>query len=134
MYGVEGRRPVGRPRRTRLTRHTISGGDVTHCCANCVEPSRPQQWGPDLPFWGKTGHAYPLNGWRCSSHKRVMCLTHITVVLVIVKSRGILLIHSFLNTSFFRKRKYSNCCKWYICFHRLVIRFTSRYNLEMNLF
>ena len=30
-----------------------SGGAVTadsSCCANCVEPSRPQQWGPDLPF------------------------------------------------------------------------------------
>ena len=22
---------------------------VTNCCANCVETSRPQQWGPDLP-------------------------------------------------------------------------------------
>ena len=21
------------------------------CCANCVEPPRPQQWGPDLPFF-----------------------------------------------------------------------------------
>ena len=28
-----------------------SGGAVTagsSCCANCVEPPRPQQWGPDL--------------------------------------------------------------------------------------
>ena len=38
-------------------RHSLqaSGGAVTankNCCANCVEPSRPQQWGPDLPFWG----------------------------------------------------------------------------------
>ena len=24
----------------------------TSCCANCVEPSRSQQWGPDLPFFG----------------------------------------------------------------------------------
>ena len=49
-----------------------SGGAVTadkNCCANCVEPSRPQQWGPDLPFFG---HADPLDGWRCCSQKRVM--------------------------------------------------------------
>ena len=29
-----------------------SGGAVTalrDCCANCIETSRPQQWGPDLP-------------------------------------------------------------------------------------
>ena len=25
---------------------------VSNCCANCVEPPRPQQWGPDLPFLG----------------------------------------------------------------------------------
>ena len=33
---------------------TIGGAvtAVTNCCANCVEPSRPQQCGPDLPcFW-----------------------------------------------------------------------------------
>ena len=32
-----------------------SGGAVTadsSGCANCVEPPRPQQWGPDLPFLG----------------------------------------------------------------------------------
>ena len=32
-----------------------SGGAVTansSCCANCVEPPRPQQWGPDLPPYG----------------------------------------------------------------------------------
>ena len=37
------------------TTQPSSGGDVTadsSCCANCVEPPRPQQWGPDLPFWG----------------------------------------------------------------------------------
>ena len=31
------------------------GGAVTadsSCCINCVEPPRPQQWGPDLPFLG----------------------------------------------------------------------------------
>ena len=52
-----------------------SGGAVTadkNCCANCVEPSRPQQWGPDLPFFGHAGHADPLDGWRCCSQKRVM--------------------------------------------------------------
>ena len=38
---------------TQLT----SGGAVTansNCCANCVEPPRPQHWGPDLPFFGVT--------------------------------------------------------------------------------
>ena len=24
---------------------------ITNCCANCVEPSRPQHWEPDLPFF-----------------------------------------------------------------------------------
>ena len=37
------------------TTQPTSGGAVTansSCCANCVEPPRPQQWGPDLPvFW-----------------------------------------------------------------------------------
>ena len=39
--------------RLQTTHHT-SGGAVTadsSCCANCVEPPRPQQWGPALPFW-----------------------------------------------------------------------------------
>ena len=27
---------------------------VTNCCANCIEPSRPQQWVPNLPFFGKS--------------------------------------------------------------------------------
>ena len=42
------------------TTQPTSGGAVTadkNCCANCVEPSRPQQWGPDLPFFGHAGHA-----------------------------------------------------------------------------
>ena len=33
------------------TTQPTSGGTVTadsSCCANCVEPPRPQQWGPDL--------------------------------------------------------------------------------------
>ena len=36
------------------TTQPTSGGavtTVTNCCANCVEPPRPQQWGPDLPFF-----------------------------------------------------------------------------------
>ena len=38
------------------TTQPTSGGAVTvdsSCCANCVELSRPQRWGPDLPFFGK---------------------------------------------------------------------------------
>ena len=57
------------------TTQPTSGGDVTvvsSCCANCVEPPRPQHWGPDLPFFGHAGHADPLDGWRCCSQKRVM--------------------------------------------------------------
>ena len=50
------------------TTQPTSGGAVTansSYCANCVEPPRPQQWGPDLPFFGHAGHADPLDGWRC---------------------------------------------------------------------
>ena len=57
------------------TTQPTSGGAVTvvpSCCANCVEPPRPQQWGPDLPFFGHAGHADPLDGWRCCSQKLVM--------------------------------------------------------------
>ena len=35
------------------TTQPTSGGAVTsviNCCANCVESSRSQQWGPDIPF------------------------------------------------------------------------------------
>ena len=50
------------------TTQTTSGGADTEvlasCCGNCVETSRPQQWSPDLPFWGKPE---PMGGWRCSS-------------------------------------------------------------------
>ena len=38
------------------TTQPISGGNVTeveNSCANCVKTSRPQQWGPDIPFLGK---------------------------------------------------------------------------------
>ena len=54
------------------TTQPTSGGAVTtdsSCCANSVEPPRPQQWGPDLPFFG---NADPLDGWLCCSQKRVM--------------------------------------------------------------
>ena len=57
------------------TTQPTSGGAVTvvsSCCANCVEPPRPHQWGPDLPFFCHAGHADPLDGWRCCSQKRVM--------------------------------------------------------------
>ena len=40
-------------------------------CKLC-QPPRPQQWVPDLPFFGHAGHADPLDGWRCCSQKRVM--------------------------------------------------------------
>ena len=33
------------------TTQPTSGGADTSCCANCVEPSCPQQWGPDLQFF-----------------------------------------------------------------------------------
>ena len=59
---------------TKTTQPT-SGGAVTadsSCCAICVERPHPQQWGPDLPFFGHAGHADPLDGWRCCSQKRVM--------------------------------------------------------------
>ena len=70
-YGKNGVTPIFRLQTTQPT----SGGAVTadsSCCANCVEPPRPQQWGPDLPFFGHAGHADPLDGWRCCSQKRMM--------------------------------------------------------------
>ena len=42
-------------------------------CKLC-RTSPPQQWGPDLPFFGHAGHADPLDGWRCCSPKRVMSI------------------------------------------------------------
>ena len=57
------------------TTQPTSGGAVTadsSCCATCVEPPRPHQWGPDLLLFGHVGHADPLDGWRCCSQKRVM--------------------------------------------------------------
>ena len=36
-----------------MTQHTIDDDvtAVTNCRVNCVETSRPQRWGPDLPFF-----------------------------------------------------------------------------------
>ena len=71
----EVRKVKGRNSKRLQTTQPTSGGAVTvvsSCCANCVEPPRPQQWGPDLPFFGHAGHADPLDGWRCCSQKRVM--------------------------------------------------------------
>ena len=44
------------------TTQPTSGGADSSCCANCVEHSRPQQWGPDLPFFWHAGHADPMDG------------------------------------------------------------------------
>ena len=49
------------------TTQPTSGGAVTtnsSCCANCVEPPRPQQWGPDLPFFWASRPCGPA-GWLC---------------------------------------------------------------------
>ena len=57
------------------TTQPTSGGAVTadsSCCANCIEPPHPQQWGPDLPFFGHAARADSLDGWRFCSQKRVM--------------------------------------------------------------
>ena len=57
----------------QTTQSTIGGAVTadTSCCANCVEPSRPQQWGPDLQYFVHAGHADPLDGWRCCSQKQL---------------------------------------------------------------
>ena len=41
--------------RLQTTQPTIGGAitAVINCCANSVEPSRPRQWGPDIPFFCK---------------------------------------------------------------------------------
>ena len=47
------------------TTQPTSGGAVTavtNCCANCVVPSLPQQWGTDLPFFGASRPCGPA-GW-----------------------------------------------------------------------
>ena len=47
---------------TRRTHYIYptSGGAVTYCLANCVKTSRPQQWRPDIPFFGQASHAVLL--------------------------------------------------------------------------
>ena len=57
------------------TTQPTSGGAVTaviNCCANYVEASSPQQWGPIYRFFGQAGHAGPMDGCRCFSQKQVM--------------------------------------------------------------
>ena len=48
----------------QMTQPTSGGAvtAVTNCCANCVEPGRPQQWGSDLPFFGAS-RPYEPAGW-----------------------------------------------------------------------
>ena len=36
---------------------------VTNCCANCVESSRPQHWGSDLPFYFGASRPWGPAGW-----------------------------------------------------------------------
>ena len=52
------------PLRLQTTQPTSGGAGtaVTNCCAKCVKTSRPQQWGPDLPFFGQAGHVDLLDG------------------------------------------------------------------------
>ena len=52
------------PNRLQTTEPTSGGAvtAVTNCSANCDEPARPQQWRPDLPFFGHASHADPF-GW-----------------------------------------------------------------------
>ena len=70
------------------TTQPTSGGAVTavtNCCANCVEPSRPHQLGPDIPLLWQAGHA---DGWHCSSNsnKRV-CICDIYYKQIHVKKQ-----------------------------------------------
>ena len=66
LKGMPMNKSPGRLHTTQPT-HGRAVTAVTYCCANCVEPSRPQQLAPDLPFFWQSGHADPLNGWRCFS-------------------------------------------------------------------
>ena len=63
----------------QTTKHTSGGAvtAVTNCCANCVVPSRPQQWGPDLPFFGgKPGEALSsLHNHKHTNARRVQNTT-----------------------------------------------------------
>ena len=53
---------MNKPSRLHTTQPTSSGAVTadTSCCANCVEPSRPHQWWPDLPFLGMPAMALLL--------------------------------------------------------------------------
>ena len=53
------------------TTQPTSGGADPSCCANCVEPSRPQQWGSDLSFFGHAGirQAHYTDTWTCHLHR-----------------------------------------------------------------
>ena len=62
--------------RLQMTQPTSGGAvtAVTNCCANCVEPSRPQQCWPDIPSFGKpamrmVGAALHKSGW-CRDESR----------------------------------------------------------------
>ena len=59
---------------TQPTRGGAVGEDTSNGRnpTNCVNHSRPPQWGPDLPFFGQADHADPLHGWHCSYKKRAM--------------------------------------------------------------
>ena len=57
------------------TTQPTSGGAVTadsSCCANCVEPPRPQQWGPDLPFLAMPAMRTRWMAGAAAHQKRVM--------------------------------------------------------------
>ena len=57
------------------TTQPTSGGavtTVTNCCENWVEPSRPQQWVPDLPFFVKFGHVTIESGFVISVINKYM--------------------------------------------------------------
>ena len=52
------------------------GGTVTadtNCCANCVETSRPQQWGPNLNRRHNINHTPYTNIDVCSPHGVSLC-------------------------------------------------------------
>ena len=47
----------------------------TSCSATCLEPSRPSNGVPDLPFFRHAAHADLMDGWRCCSQKQVLSRT-----------------------------------------------------------
>ena len=60
---------------TGSKRHSLQAVELSQwsqAAVQIVSNPPPQQWGPDLPFFGHAGHADPLDGWRCCSQKRVM--------------------------------------------------------------